>query len=253
MPKNLERVEVEGLKFDVRPDTSDIKAIREVVERRSYGRYKFVPAEGEFWVDLGANIGAFSAWAASQDKSIRIHAYEPDPEMCDLIEHNLKLNGLKKQVEIFQSAVVADSRKQVTLHCNTARGNVWRNSIERSWRGGQDITVVAFPIRKVLEGIPDDSYIKMDIEGTEMPLLEWMYMGGPRNFALTKRKVAGIVFEWSFDVDDLIARFLNVTDALGEVYDHVRGVGHVSPDDGAPARWPANWQPPCRMVWAWND
>lgn len=247
--KGLDRVEFRGLEFDVRPDTSDIKAIREVVERRSYGRYSFVPAEEEFWIDLGANVGAFSVWAASQHPSIHIHAYEPDPVMCDLIEHNLKLNKLNKQVDVFNSAIVADNRTSVTLHCNTARGNVWRNSIERSWQGGEDIEVRAFHIREVLRSAPDGSYVKMDIEGTEMPLLEKLFMSSPAALKLAKAKIRGIVFEWSFDVDNSIPRFKNVCDALGEVYEVVN---NTKVKDGFD-EWQPSWQPPCRMVWAWND
>jgi FkbM family methyltransferase len=242
---NLERITVDGLDFDIRPGTSDEKSIREVVERRGYGRYKFAPAADEFWIDLGANIGAFSVWAASQDPSIRVHAYEADPTMCELVAHNLELNGLREQVEIFHSAVVADRRRTVTLHCNTARGNVWRNSIEREWRGGEDITVPAFNIKKVLEAVPADSYLKMDIEGTEMPILEWMLA----NHRMTVRQLAGMVFEWSFDVDRSIARFTNVIDGLSELYDEVKNAR--IPDD-APAEWPPQWNPPCRVVWAWN-
>lgn len=248
--KQLERVEFDGLKFDIRPDTSDIKAIREVVEKRGYGRYGFVPAEGEHWIDLGGNIGAFSVWAASKHPSIQVHCYEPDETMCDMIEHNVKINKLSKQVQVFHSAVVADARKTVTMHTNSARGNVWRNSIERSWRGGEDIEVPAFNIKKVLAAVPDGSYVKMDVEGTEMPLLENMYMSSPAMLRLAKRKVQGIVFEWSFDVDPLIARFRNVVDAIGEVYGTVN---NARIKDDAPENWPAEWFPAARLVWAWND
>lgn len=241
----LEKITVDGLDFMVRPDTSDEKAIREVVVRRGYGRYGFTPAEDEFWIDLGANVGAFSVWAASQHDSITVHAYEADPDMCELTERNAKLNGLEGQISIFHSAVVADRRKTVTLHCNTARGNVWRNSIEKTWRGGEDITVPAYPISKVLNAVPKGTYLKMDIEGTEMPILEWM-LEHPRYLNILQ----GMVFEWSFDVDRRIARFVEVVMKLRDHYSEVRNA--QLPED-CPEEWPGNWQPPCRVVWAWND
>lgn len=246
---DLTKVEVNGLEFYVREGTSDIKAIREVVERRGYGRYGFVPAVGESWLDLGANVGAFSVWAASQDKSITVQAYEPDPTMCELIEHNAKLNKVNKQIEVYQCAVVADDRAEVTLHCNVQQGNVWRNSIERHWRGEQDITVPAYHISEVLESMPDYSYLKMDVEGTEMPILEWM-LGTHKTRKLTRMKLRGMVFEWSFDVDRRIARFTSVTDQLHDLYDIVNNA--QIPSDH-PEEWPGNWNPPCRVVWAWNE
>ena len=246
---DLNTVEHGGLKFYCREGTSDWKAVREVVERRGYGRYGFTPAAGEEWLDLGANIGAFSVWAASQHPTVLVTAYEPDPEMCELIVHNAKLNGVKKQIDVHQAAVVADRRREVTLHCNVQQGNVWRNSIERHWRGERDIAVPAVHIREVLTATGPGSYLKMDVEGTEMPLLEWM-LGTSTNWNLMKRKLQGMVFEWSFDVDRRIERFRNVIHELQTAYNQVRNA--QLPDD-APAEWPASWNPPCRVVWAWND
>jgi FkbM family methyltransferase len=241
----LERIEVGGLKFDVRPDTSDRKAITEVVERRSYGRHDFTPAEGEIWSDLGANVGAFSVWAASQDPRIMVYAYEPDPDMCELVWRNAKLNKVQKQIEITQAAVVADDRTEVTLHCNVARGNVWRNSIERHWRGEQDIEVPAIHIAKVMGYVQSAGvagWMKMDIEGTEMPILEWLLK--PANRHLLPE---GMVFEWSFDVDPSLERFRKVTAKLERHYEFVNGTKlQESPDD----MWQQEWFPPCRLVYA---
>ena len=239
----LQRIEVDGLKFDIRPDTSDEKAIREVVQRRNYARYHFLPAEGELWFDLGANVGAFSVWAASQHPSIHVEAFEPDPDMCELVDHNLKLNNLSKRVKINQAAVVSDDRKEVVLHCNVARGNVWRNSIERHWRGEEDVTVPALHINTILPGyFAEEYWVKMDIEGTEMPVLEW----------LTKKENTGLlpvgmVFEWSFDVDPSIARFHKIIKKLKKNYNFLKGdnLGKIDELD----EWPPEAFPPCRLVY----
>lgn len=236
----LERVEVRDLTFHVRPGTSDLKSINEVVARRGYARHGFVPAAGEHWLDLGSNIGAFAVWAASHDKSIRVDAYEPDPTMCELIERNARANKVHKQITVHQGAVVADRRKEVVLHCNVARGNVWRNSIERDWRGSEDIVVPTVPLKDVLALIGDNTWWKMDIEGTEMPILEHMLshrVTWPR----------GMVYEWSFDVDPSLARFEAVAAGLANHYDNVTHGGY---QDGY-TTWQPAWFPPCRLVWAW--
>jgi FkbM family methyltransferase len=239
------------LKFDIRPDTSDEKALREVVEKKGYGRYHFTPSAGEHWIDLGGNIGAFAVWAAAQDPSITVDCYEADPEMCDIITHNIELNRVDGRVAVYNSAVVADRRRTVTLHCNTARGNVWRNSIERDWRGGVDITVPAYSIASVLKGAATKAegrpvYMKMDIEGTEMPILEWMLQtkGGVRN------TLKGMVFEWSFDVDPSIARFRDVIAGLSTMYD-IRN-GQITDKMASVEMWPAEWFPAARLVWCWS-
>lgn len=244
MTATLERISCDDLQFDVRPGTSDEKAIREVVARRAYARYKFAPAADETWLDLGANVGAFSVWAATRHPTVRVHAYEPDPDGCELMAHNLRLNGVRHQVEITQAAVVTDRRRTAVLHCNTARGNVWRNSIEREWRGGEDIRVPARHISTVLPELPSGTYLKMDVEGTEMPILEWLL-----DHPAALDTFAGMVYEWSFDVDPSLDRFRQVVDGLKQHYTVIKNA--QLPDD-APAEWPATWNPPCRLVWAWR-
>ena len=71
----------------IRPDTSDIKALEEVVKKRVYdrlplfspplkkkkekkslGKRRTLPA-GMVWCDCGANIGAFALWAVLEHKA----------------------------------------------------------------------------------------------------------------------------------------------------------------------------------------
>lgn len=226
------------LLFWTRPGMSDEKAIKEVITRRGYARHGFTPVAGEKWQDFGGNIGAFSVWAAAHDRSIQVEVFEPDPIMCEMITANARLNKMTKQITVVQAAVVADARrKHVTLHKNVARGNVWRNSIEREWRGQEDIKVPAVSIINVID---TDAHMKMDIEGTEMPILERL-VTTPR--LLPPR----IVFEWSFDVDTSIERFHAVIIGLKQHYEEVTYGGF----DETASHWKPEWFPPCRLVWAY--
>lgn len=236
MPATLERIEYKGLKFDVRTGTSDEKAVKEVVLRRGYARRDFLPGAGEKWVDLGANIGAFTIWAAAMGAAV--DAYEPDPDSCEMIEHNLRLNRDVldiRSVTVTQAAVVGDDRKKATLHRNTARGNVWRNSIEREWRGGTEIEVPCLKVAKIWK---PKANIKMDIEGSEMAILETV----GRKIAVNR-----LVFEWSFDVDNSLPRFEKVIDRLEAMYENVKYGGY---QEGY-TEWQPEWFPPCRTVFCW--
>lgn len=232
-----ERIEYKNLKFDCRPGTSDEKAVKEVVLRNGYARRDFRPGEGERWIDLGGNIGAFSVWACSL--GARVDVYEPDPDSCEMIEHNLRLNGITHEsgrVRVHHRAVVGDDRTKATLHRNTARGNVWRNSIERSWRGGTDIEVKCVNIEKIWK---PNRFIKMDIEGSEMAILEGVG---------SRVKVRGLVFEWSFDVDPSLQRFADVIANLETMYSKVtNGTVQESPT----GQWLPEWFPPCKTVFCY--
>lgn len=214
-----------GLKFYYRPNTSDIKTIMEVVERDVYQKKYFQIEAGEHWIDLGGNIGAFSLLALSKGASVDV--YEADNEHCELIKMNLELNGLNANV--INKAVVHDSTKEIYLNIQK-NGNTWRNSIVKNWNGGKK-KVDCINIEDVLN---NDVCCKMDIEGSEMLILE--------NLKSMPKKM---VYEWSFDIDDNIDRYRNV---LKKMIDNYENVKHNSIKDEHKI-WQKGWFPPCRNVY----
>lgn len=239
---DLDQIEVAGLKFWIRPDTSDIKAIRECVgtngRSRTYDRYKHGPAAGEHWLDLGANIGAFTVLAAS--RGAVVDAYEPDPVSFAIAAMNVKANRLSARVKLHPEAVVGDTPAEpMTLSVNGAKGNYWRNSLYHEWRGGFDIPVDTIELDEVLgPWEPGLWNLKMDCEGAEMALIEQ-----------SDRSLWGRLYtEWSFDIDKSIPRFHNAMGLLRATYETVKEGGAIPPDV---TEWPASWFPACRTVVAW--
>jgi FkbM family methyltransferase len=234
--ENLLRIDLPDKKtgrtlvFYVRQGSSDEKTLKEVVLKRSYARRDFPTeqADGE-WLDLGANIGAFTVLVASAGSSVR--AYEPDPASFELLKMNVDANGLSERVKLYNKAVVADERKTVTFYVNSAKKNYWRNSIVKPWRGGYSLEVEAVRFDKV---IVREHATKMDIEGAEMPILEAMTKFPDR-----------LVFEWSFDIDRSIPRFTNVIAKLRKAYGNVV----YGKFDETQKAWKGEWFPPCRTVW----
>lgn len=114
-----------------REGTSDLSAIEEVIERRSYEKKYFRVLPGETWVDLGGNIGAFTVWAASLGAIVK--TYEPDPVSIKMIRKNLLANNLTAQVN--QAGVVGDGRNAGFLSV-AKKGKFWRNSLYKDWGAG---------------------------------------------------------------------------------------------------------------------
>lgn len=83
---------------------------REIFEERSYCRHGINIPENATVVDIGANIGMFSLFALSESPKARIFAFEPIPEVNDILSENLK--QFKDQVQIFQFGI---SNKQEEL------------------------------------------------------------------------------------------------------------------------------------------
>lgn len=236
-----------GLHFTIRKGTSDLKSIKEVIHKNGYRRtlpFFFDIEPQDFWLDLGANIGAFAVMVIAKKGAVL--AVEPDPQSFELLSKNLKrqFDPATKPYDsrILNKAIVSDDRQITYLHQNIAHGNVWRNSIERSWRGEDKVLVNCMHIKTLLDyclrHYQKPLCIKMDIEGTEMPILEWL-IRNPEYI----QKIKKLVFEWSFDVDPSLVRYRKVLTELGRHF-------ILSPKrDYWPHKvWPASWFPPATKV-----
>lgn len=216
-----------GLKFYYRPNTSDIKTIKEVVEGGCYEKTYFKIENGEHWIDLGGNIGAFTLLAIY--KGATVDVYEPDTEHCDLIKMNLELNGFK--ANIINKAVVVDDAEKLNLFIGR-NGNTWRNSLLKDWGFGKK-EVETLSIDKIIN---KKHCIKIDIEGFEMPILEHL-----------NQQFKKMVFEWSFDIDSSIDRYRAVCLKLENNYSKVHW-GKIKEEH---KEWKKEWFPPCKTVFCY--
>lgn len=221
---------VGGLLMHYRPNTSDLSAIDEVIERRSYERKYFRVLPGETWIDLGGNIGAFTVWAASLGAYIK--TYEPDPLSIEMIRKNLLANNLTAQVEVNQAGVVGDGRNTGFLSISKT-GKYWRNSLYKDWGGG----TIKVPLVRFDDVVVESDCVKMDIEGAEMDIVEKMQVFPQK-----------LVLEWSFDIDDNIDRYRAAVSRLRNNYPNVKA------DKIADKHtvWQKSWFPPAKMIYAWK-
>ena len=233
MNQRIKQMKHKELSLYFRDGTSDIKAFREVLISDSYQRRDFKIERDETWIDIGANCGAFCLLAARQ--GARVFAFEPDAESAAIAHLNIKENGYGKAVTLTQVGLSEEeSHGHASFYQNTAKGNVWRNSMFKQWRGGEKTTIKTAPVK---EWWRPEYCIKLDAEGVEMPILE----------KYARRRVKKLVFEWSFDIDRSIPRFQQVIEALRSTYETVKyGKFNETEKD-----WPASWFPPCRTVWCY--
>lgn len=226
----MKRIEVKGLKFDVREGSSDEKTIKEVVEKNAYQKKWFKIMPGEDWLDLGGNIGAFTVLAASLGAKLK--TFEPDPFNVMMIKKNLSLNGL--EAEVFQAAIVAGQEKTATLNL-WPKGQSWRNSLVRNKSGTTPMTVDCVNLFELLKNPVN---VKMDIEGSEIEILtQW-----PEKTSCQK-----LVFEWSFDVDKKTKTLQQALELLSKDFQLLKYTSQVNKI----VSW--DFFPPCTMVHCWKD
>jgi FkbM family methyltransferase len=218
-------IKVNGLKFYVRQGTSDEKTVIEVVKNNTYEKRGITIEKGEKWVDLGGNIGAFTILAIS--KGATVTTYEPDPQSYQMILKNLALNNLTSTV--INKAVVCHNKGFDYLSISKTN-QFWRNSLMKDMGGGT-IKVETINFK---DCIKSGDCVKMDIEGSEMPIIEKWNIEG----------VKKMVYEWSFDIDDSILRYKDAIEKMQRYFKIVVFDKYLFKHE----RWLKTWFPACKNV-----
>lgn len=228
----MKQSEIKGIKFYYRENTSDLKTFEEVIGKDVYRKKGMTIERNEHWIDCGGNVGAFTLLACSL--GAKVTTYEPDPNNCEMIRKNLKLNGL--EAEIICAGLIHNDVKKINLYVGN-NGNVWRNSMFKNWNGkGLKVDCVNFD-----EVIKDGVCVKIDIEGAEMPILE-----------NTNRKFKKMIFEWSFDIDSSLPRFWNIIEKLQNEY-KVASIGNTARFESRDYNvWQKSWFPACTNVFCYE-
>lgn len=214
-----------------RPNTSDYKSIKEVILKKGYERRNFKLGVTDKWLDIGGCIGAFSYLASKNCASVEV--FEPYSVHVDLLHKNLDQYNNVTIHPFGLSTKVSDEK----LHLNTAQGNTWRNSIHKEWRGG---TTEIVHIKHIKDYVDNCNAIKLDAEGVEKEILNWLMDNG--------KIVNKLVFEWSFDIHKETKDFFTILTKLKQHYD-IYGVTDNYVEKLKPHKqYPPSWFPPCVTV-----
>lgn len=99
-------------------DAYDIASAYEIFAKREYGD---IPANATV-VDLGANVGFFSLYAAQEGAS-RVFAYEPSREPFEALTVNVAANSLENTIRCFKVAVCGKVRGDVKFPVASSRND----------------------------------------------------------------------------------------------------------------------------------
>ena len=158
------------------------------------------------FVDVGANIGAYSLFvAAHAGHNARILAVEPQPDVFDRLTYNIRQNpfGTVKAV----ACAVADKAGDLTMFVDS------RNRGESSVKivGAGDEDTMRVPATTLLNLVQQEGFsridaIKLDVEGAEDIILEPFFRDAPEALCpalLILEKGSG---QWQIDLPALLAR-----------------------------------------------
>ena len=199
---------VDALRVHYRPGTTDEKVIEEVLVRNEYQNraVDFFLQPDDCWLDLGGNIGTFALFVRSV--GAHVLSVEPEPENVRLLRKNLNANFAAAGHAVMAAGVALRSG---TMQLYMAKGahNKYRHSM-RITKGRRSIAVPVVTLNSLLAtrvGGRRINAVKMDIEGMEIELLE-------ATAHTLGTKVRKLVFEYTFDADPSISRFLRIATLL---------------------------------------
>jgi len=204
-PKDRDTLEV-----FVRSGTSDDKVVKEVLTDNVYQKRKhnLIIEPSDCWLDLGANIGTFGLLVLSIGG--KVVSVEPDPSNVHLLRRNLTTSYPGMYHPIITKAVDKSIGERTIFKCNDSKNN-WRHSFILQHKRTPE-RVQTYGLRDLLDVYTDVNAVKMDIEGAEIELLEYIE---PELF---KNRVQKLVFEYSWDADRRITRFTDIIKRLKRMY-----------------------------------
>jgi FkbM family methyltransferase len=160
---------------------------------------------GFSFIDIGANIGAYSLFvAALAGPGARILAVEPQPDIFARLTYNIGLNpfGTIKAVD----CAVADKPGELTLFLDP------RNKGESSVRilGSSQSATVKVPATTLLALMQDEAYtrldaIKLDVEGAEDLILDPFLREAPETLWPKLIVIEDSASRWQVDLPALFA------------------------------------------------
>jgi len=193
-----------------------INDIREIFFEEAYAMDDICPGPGDTVIDCGANIGLFPVWALERTgREGRFVCLEPNEGLAGILRRNLEAFDLGNQCEIVKSALSDKRGKSDFLFsnsCFTAAHMV--NAKEARWAGqacddGQFLEEVdVCTLDDVVDslGLDHVDFIKMDVEGHEIPALKGA-AGTLRRFA---PKLAISAYHRPLDVVDIPRLILQI-------------------------------------------
>ncbi len=146
-----------------------IDVIAEVYYLQMYNQYTlpFDIENQDIVVDVGANIGIFTVYAAKRAPCGKVYSFEPFPKAFEILNKNVYLNGLKN-VETFKIGISGERSVQKFYISSSSIFN----TLYPELRGGEKMeeTVVnTLIINDLFEdlNIKKIDFLKMDCEGAE--------------------------------------------------------------------------------------
>lgn len=199
-----------GIQYKLDPSDHVMKQIyqRGVYENNTLRHLLRLIKPSDTFVDVGANIGAYSLALSRHLKTGKIIAFEPNPKALEFLEENIRLNKLKN---ITVNKLGLSDQKETAVLYSTSLATA---SINKHQETGHQDTIHLTTLDSYCEEnkIEEINVLKIDIEGHEFKALQ-----GAKNIINNSKKMILIM-----EIDD---NCLNVGISKNELFSYVVELG----------------------------
>jgi FkbM family methyltransferase len=181
-----------GIRIRLSSHPHDVVTVFIIFIRNDYGA---VPPRSTV-IDIGANIGVYSLYAASGGAR-RVIAFEPNGEAFRCLQQNIRTNHLESIVEPHRFAVAASAGGRMRFPKNASA----YNSVLRGASTAESELVKTIGLKEIMKSIDRVDLLKMDCEGAEWEILNGAGRG-------VMERIEAIRMEYHLGQRDQIAAFL---------------------------------------------
>lgn len=119
-------------------------------------------------LDIGANVGAFTVWAANRWPGSVVHSYEPLPENFNYLTRNIITNRLDYRVFIHQQAIAKCDSETADLYMG--KNNTGEATFFKELEGADPNRKISVKVEDPIV-LPQANILKIDTEGSELYIL----------------------------------------------------------------------------------
>lgn len=130
---------------------------------------------GTLMLNIGAHTGSYARVLAKMRPEVEVHCFEPNPDIADRLERNIRLNGVQANVWLHVAAA-SDAEGKATFYAvRRDDGNPGLSALRKQSLGNTPATAMEVDTVTLdalfLEQERKVSVIKIDVQGSELEVL----------------------------------------------------------------------------------
>jgi FkbM family methyltransferase len=152
----------------VRPWADDVRIVKSVFAKKNYVNEFVSIMPNSIVVDVGANIGAFTIFAAQMAE--KVFAFEPEPENFRLLCSNIELNRLKNVIPSRMAITKKKGKKNFYIAEKQHSGS--HSFFLQQYKKKIEVKTLSIMDLIEKEALTKINFLKLDCEGSEDEIIQ---------------------------------------------------------------------------------